>query len=111
METSSQAGTHDTRRAAQELAEQLKTFIRRRAEEALTLPVHQRDTHFAKVHAAAMYLATEHGRAEGEASAWALKIVLLTRDMVQALEGQSLTLASRLKVVIEQDRVEAERDA
>ncbi|HEV7253400.1 MAG TPA: hypothetical protein VGN97_09915 [Mesorhizobium sp.] len=108
MELGSRALAGDNAHAAQELAEKLKSFIRRRAEELLRLPADERDVRLSDVHAAAMYLATEHGRAEAEAMAWAMKIVLITRAMMQALEEQTSPawLASRLRAVMERDRAE-----
>lgn len=112
MKMNSRAGADDKDRAAQELAVTLNAFVRRRAEALLPLPADEREAHYAAVHAAATHLAIEHGRPEREASAWALKIVLLTRVMVRALEEQASPgrLASRLRVVMERDRAEMERD-
>jgi predicted Zn-ribbon and HTH transcriptional regulator len=111
MELESRALAGDNADAIRELTEKLKTFVRRRAKQLQLLPVHERDAGFANIHATAMYLAIDHGKPEGEASAWGLKMVLLTHSMVQILEDQASPtwLASRLKVVMERDRAEVER--
>src|SRR3712207_1162777 len=64
----------------------LAEFLRKRALELIALPADERNGHYDTIHATGLRLAMSYGKPEGEASAWALKIVLLTRLMVRILE-------------------------
>ncbi|HEV7255935.1 MAG TPA: hypothetical protein VGN97_22935 [Mesorhizobium sp.] len=67
-------------------AASLTAFLRKRALELLTVPAEDRDAHYNTIHATGQRVSMAHGRCEQEASAWALKVVLLTRLMVRILE-------------------------